>query len=130
MVTDSQNLSKSIDDLCGADDNVSSACRSLADVILAKNEKVYISLALAHQYLDGKYSDETVLDALWALTAYPINLLKVYYEFIDDDCLEPLTPKQVSEAVENKGLPHPQTGEMLEDFEDYVYLSFKSEHEL
>ena len=115
-----ENMEKMLD----SDDAVR-GCKALYRYIMDNESATHVTLAGACKVLNNSYDPRVVFSCLWALSNTPFEVLIPRYEFHDDEGgIHPLTASDVWEAKRHGSMPHPETGNLLEDYEDKVFLYF------
>jgi len=73
-----------------------------------------------------KYTDIEILKAIQYLCGDKVNLLEPNFEIIDNDKTSyPISNDELSIAEETGELVHPQTGELINNFKEKLFIYFK-----
>lgn len=73
-----------------------------------------------------KHTDVEILKAIQYLCGERTNLLEMNFEFMEnEDNIFPLSHSDMKDAQNEGGLVHPETGEIINDFEEKVLVYFK-----
>lgn len=107
----------------------SKVCALILDYLLRVPVKqlAHITYGRLRNVIDPKYDDTDFLLAVQYLIGDRTKLLEVKFELMEDDdsfpC--PLPDSEVKLAQETGELYHPETGEIVNDYEDKVFMYFK-----
>lgn len=74
--------------------------------------------------IGNKYTNIDLLQCIQYLCGDRINLLDTNFELLEDEEFFPLSKSEVSDAQRTGELVHPQTGEIIGDFEKKVFMYF------
>jgi hypothetical protein len=83
----------------------------------------HISFA-ALQAVSAAESLEELTVVIRYLTGASVPALDLRFEFIDGSLVEPLAPEAVSVARAENAFFHPETGEVVSDFESKIFMHF------
>lgn len=104
---------------------VAEGCLALYRYIRENKDRTVYTLAGASKTLGDRYSDREVFDCLWILSASPFHILTPRWELHDDDGLtHPVDARSISEAQQHGSIAHPETGDLIEDYHDKIFLYF------
>lgn len=107
----------------------SKICALILDYLLQfpVNQLAHITYSRLHDITGSKYGDQDLLLAIQYLIGDGTKLLEVGFELIeeDDSFPYPLANSEVKLAKETGELYHPETGEMVDDYESKVFMYFK-----
>ncbi|WP_286395083.1 hypothetical protein [Pseudanabaena mucicola] len=101
-------------------------CVEILDYLLRSPKISHITYGSLRKVVSDKYKNEDLLAAIPYITGDSTNLLEVNFELrIDDETIPlPLTVSEVKIADRTKTLYNPETGELVENFEDKVFMYF------
>lgn len=99
-------------------------CVAILDYLLRSPKISHITYGSLRKVVGDKYKNEDLLAAIPYITGDSTNLLEVNFELIIDDEIIPLTVAEVKIADRTKTLYNPDTGELVENFEDKVFMYF------
>lgn len=104
----------------------SEACFVLYEYVLNGRGVTHVTVGNAYDVLQGDCSHEDVFRYLWLLSSSPFNVLELRYELHDERTEEiiPLSRSTVLEAEKEGTLEHPNSGELIEDYEGLVHMYF------
>ncbi|OBQ21530.1 hypothetical protein [Anabaena sp. AL93] len=106
----------------------SQICLELLDYLLrvAANRLVHITYGSLKQVINKNYTDSDILQAIQYLSCDRTNLLETNFELIEnDENIYPLSKTEVSIAQNTGELIHPETGKLVPDFHEKVFMYFK-----
>jgi hypothetical protein len=86
---------------------------------------IHISYGSLKTVMGQKVEDSDLLMAIQYLTGDRTPMLEVKFEFIEDDEIYCLQNSEVKLAYETGQLVHPETGELIYDFEDKTCMYFE-----
>lgn len=78
------------------------------------------------QIVGNSYSDAEILSSVQYLCGERVHLLDVGFELIEEDNYIPIESDEMRVAQKTGKLLHPETGQLLENYEDHVFLYFSS----
>lgn len=99
-------------------------CVSILDYLLRSPKLSHITYGSLRKVVGDKYKNEDLLATIPYMTGDSTNLLEVNFELIVDDEIFPLAVSEVKIADRTKTLYNPETGELVENFEDKVFMYF------
>ena len=99
-------------------------CASILDYLLRSPKLSHITYGSLRKVVGDKYKNEDLLATIPYMTGDSTNLLEVNFELIVDDEIFPLSVSEVKIADRTKTLYNPETGELVENFEDKVFMYF------
>lgn len=91
---------------------------------LPKNKDYHITFGSLKIVIGNKYTDIDLLKSVQYLCGDRIQLLDINFELLEDEEFFPLSKSDVSDAKKTGELVHPQTGEIVEDYEEKVFMYF------
>lgn len=107
----------------------SEICISVLDYITRSSVPLtHITFGSIRRVVGKNFLDEEILDSLQYLCGDRVHLLEVGFEFSDNPNSSPvdITPSEINEANSTGQLLHPETGKLIDDFEDKVYIYFQT----
>lgn len=105
---------------------IKNACLKVIDLICnSKNRSTlkHIAFYKLGNAIDTK-EKKIILDVTRYLSGDRLNLLNICFELIEDDNPTELETRYVKEAIQSGEFYHPETGELIEDFESKLYMYF------
>ena len=105
-------------------------CVSILDYLLRVPRLSHITYGSLRKVIGDKYKDEDLAALIPYLTGDQINLLEANWELIENNDVFSLLVSQVKDADKTKVLYHPDTGELVENFEDKVFIYFSPSHSI
>lgn len=104
----------------------SQICTSILEYLLNGSFKKSWHITHAHlRSAVGNYDNAQILSAVQYLCGDRVNLLEMKFELIDETGIYPLDNTEIKCAETTGGLTHPESGELISDFEDKVYIYFE-----
>ena len=107
----------------------SKLCATILDYLLQfpANQLAHITYGRLRNIISTHYKDSDLLLAIQYLIGDGTKLLEVGFELIeeDDSFPYPLANSEVKLAKETGELYHPETGEIVDDYESKVFMYFK-----
>jgi hypothetical protein len=106
----------------------SQICLELLDYLLRvpANRLVHITYGSLKQVINKSYTDCDILKAIQYLCGERTNLLAVNFELIEDyESIYPLSKAEVSIAQDTGELVHPETGKLVHNFQEKVFIYFQ-----
>lgn len=91
---------------------------------LSIDKQYHITFGSLKIVIGNKYTNVDLLKAVQYLCGDRIKLLDINFELLEDEEFFPLSKSDVSDAKKTGELVHPQTGEIVEDFEEKVFMYF------
>lgn len=105
----------------------SQICLSIFDFLLRlpMDRPLHLTYGRLRSTIGQSYEDREILLAIQYLTGDRTQLLELHYELIDeDDTPYPLDDDLVRLAQETGELFHPETGDIVNNYKDKVFLYF------
>lgn len=104
----------------------SQICTSILDYLLKGRFKESWHITHAHlRNAVGNYDDAQILAAVQYLCGDKVNLLEIRFELIDESGIYPLDNSEVRYAETTGRLVHPESGQLIDDFDEKVYIYFE-----
>ena len=105
----------------------SEICIAILDYLLRNqfSSLLYITYGSLRIVVGEKYKDTDLLEAIQYLCGDRTKLLKAKFEIIEDDNHIDIENSELKEAYETGQLLHPETGELISDFESKVSMYFQ-----
>lgn len=108
-----------------ANPQIERACKAILEFAASRSEEVlqhitFGALARASQLADPSLA----VVAIQYLTGDRVHLLEPRFEFIDGDLIEAIEISEVNEARRNGTFYHPETGDLVTDFESKLIVHF------
>lgn len=110
-----------------AEEPQSKICLSIFDFLLKlpTDRPLHLTYGKLRNTIGQSYADRELLLAVQYLTGDRTQLLELHYELIDeDDTPYPLDDDSVRLAQETGELFHPETGSIINNYKDKVFLYF------
>jgi hypothetical protein len=85
---------------------------------------LHITFGSLKQVITNEFEDSELLMAVQYLSGDRTPLLEIGFEFIENDEIYPLSNLDVKIARQTGELVHPDTGELIDDFEDKTFIYF------
>lgn len=85
----------------------------------------HITYTSLRKVTGDKYANEDLLMAIQYLCGDRIKLLDAKFELIENEQLFDISNIELKEARETGVLVHPETGELIKDYEDKVFIYFQ-----
>ncbi len=96
---------------------------------LSTNNSLHITYGSLHRVISKAtpqaYSDIEMLMAIQYLCGDRVNALDVKFELIEDDNYIEISKHDLNDANRTGQLFHPETGELVKDFPDKIYIYFQ-----
>jgi hypothetical protein len=89
------------------------------------SQATHITYGSLRQVANTRANDQKMMGAIQYLCGDRIPLLEAKFELIDDDGEFDLTNSDVSDARSSGGLIHPETGELVTDIEEKIFMYFR-----
>lgn len=105
----------------------SEICIAILDYLFRNNfsSLSYITYGSLLKVVGGNYQNIDFLEAIQYLCGDKTNLLEAKFEIIEDDNHIDIENFELKKAYETGQLLHPETGELIRDFESQVSMYFK-----
>ncbi len=84
-----------------------------------------ITYASLRKITGDKYANEDLMMAIQYLCGDRVQLLDVKFKLIENDNFFDISNSELKEARETGELVHPETGELIKDYEEKVYIYFQ-----
>ncbi len=110
------------------DNSQSEICISVLNYLLdiSIDHQCHITFGSLKIAVDEQHTDIELLRAVQYLCGERTKLLEINFEFIqDDENIFPLSNTEVKIAQKTGELIHPETGEIINDFEEKVFMYFE-----
>jgi len=105
----------------------SEICISILDYLSSRlaNPPRHITNALLQQIAGSRYSSAEILIAVQYVCGDRVHLLEPRFELIEDDQAYDIAKSELRLAHKTGQLVHPETGELIDNFEDKVFIYFE-----
>ena len=105
----------------------SQICIAILDYLVRSNFKhlSHITYGSLRKIVEKAYDDQEILIAIQYLCGDRTPLLEAKFELIDNSNYYDISNSELNEARETGQLLHPETGELIDDFEDKVFMYFQ-----
>lgn len=106
----------------------SEICSSIFNYLLSLASQNYFHLTYGslRSVIGGNYEDCMILTSIQYLCGERTHLLNTNFELIDEDAnYFDVTDIELKTAQETGQFIHPETGEIINDFENYIYIYFQ-----
>lgn len=105
----------------------STICVSILDYLLRieTNLSLHITYGSLRKVISGNYDNRELLTAVQYLCGERVHLLEAKFELIDDDEYVDIPNSELNHARATGQLVHPETGELISNFEEKVYIYFQ-----
>jgi hypothetical protein len=102
-------------------------CIDILDYLLRvpTQNLLHISYGSLKKIISQRVEESDLLMAIQYLSGERTPILEVRFEFIEDDEIYSLPNSEIKLARETGQLVHPETGELIDDFEDKTYMYFE-----
>jgi hypothetical protein len=102
-------------------------CMDILDYLLRVpiQNLLHISYGSLKTVISQRVEEADLLMAIQYLSGERTPILEVKFEFIEDDEIYCLPNSEIKLARETGQLVHPETGELIDDFEDKTYMYFE-----
>lgn len=112
------------------DARLGAACLAVAHYVYEAEGIRHLTFGKLRRIVSRGTEFELSEQELVSLAAYlcreDLGVLRIGFEFVDEDEeVHPLTNHDVSLAKKINGLPHPVTGQLIENFEQFVLVFFE-----
>ncbi len=106
------------------------ACLAVVDYVHSTQELSHLTFGKIRRIVKNETKIDLSERDLVSLTAYlcrdDLSVLQVGFEFLDEnEEIFPLSKEDISRAERERSLPHPITGDMIEDFKDQILIFFE-----
>lgn len=85
----------------------------------------HITYATLRKVTGDLYNDDDFMRAIQYLCGDRVKLLDVKFELIEDEKFFDISNIELKEAEETGELVHPETGELIKDYQEKVFLYFQ-----
>ena len=105
----------------------SQICVAILDYLVRNNVQnlSHITYGSLRKVVGTAYDNQDLLSAIQYLCGERTHLLKVKFEFIDNGNYYDISDDEMIEARETGQLLHPETGKLIPNFEDKVFIYFQ-----
>lgn len=105
----------------------STICARILDYLLRieTNLSLHITYGSLRKVISGNYDNRELLTAVQYLCGERVHLLEAKFELIDDDEYVDIPNSELNHARATGQLVHPETGELISNFEEKVYIYFQ-----
>mgnify|MGYP001791485957 CR=1 FL=1 len=105
----------------------SQICIAILDYLVRSNSQhlSHITYGSLRKVVGKAYDNQEILAAIQYLCGDRTHLLEPKFELIDNDDYFDISDDEMSKARETGQLLHPETGKLIGDFEDKVFIYFQ-----
>jgi hypothetical protein len=105
----------------------SSICAEILDYLLRidTNRSLHITYGSLRKVINGNYGDSELLTAVQYLCGERTHLLEAKFELIDNNDYIDIPNSDLNHARATGQLVHPESGELISNFEEKVYIYFQ-----
>lgn len=105
----------------------SEICIAILDYLVRSNSRFisHITYGSLRKVVGKAYDNRDLLTAIQYLCGDRTHLLETKFELIDNDNYFDISDDEMLEARETGQLLHPETGKLICDFEDKVFIYFQ-----
>jgi len=125
-----QKITENINEDWSDSKSISDICVKILDFISRKPlvQLEHMTQGSLKSAIRNQYSDADFLSAVQYLAGSKVSLLEIKFEFIEDDFIFQIDDSVIKEAIRDGYLAHPSSGELVDDFEEKVFLYFRPGH--
>ncbi|NJN92427.1 MAG: hypothetical protein HC878_20055 [Leptolyngbyaceae cyanobacterium SL_5_14] len=105
----------------------SNICAEILDYLLRidTNRALHITYGSLRKVINGNYGDSELLTAVQYLCGERTHLLEAKFELIDNNDYIDIPNSDLNHARATGQLIHPESGELISNFEEKVYIYFQ-----
>lgn len=107
------------------DERQSKICTKVLEYLLNTPKLCHITYGSIKIVINSNYTDAEILKAVQYLCGDSTNLLETGFEFIENEEHYQISKDQVKFAQDTGIFVHPQTGEMIDNYKEKVFMYFK-----